>query len=291
MNTGARLPDDLVLGPVHLTVADAERSLAFYRDLMGLSLLAEEEGELWMGPAGATLLVLRENQEAVRRPPNTTGLYHYALLVPDRPSLGAALQKLLAQEYPLQGAADHWVSEAVYLADPDGNGIEIYRDRPRSEWPRENGQLQMATEPLDVEAVLGAANSAGEPALPAGTTVGHVHLHVDDLAAALAFYQGALGFELTTRYGSSAAFLAAGGYHHHVGLNTWAGVGAKRPPEAAVGLRLFTIILSATSELGAVADRLAKLGVEYDVTSGWIETEDPAGNRLRLELAANGELP
>lgn len=279
------------LGPIHLTSRDTNRSIPFYRHRLGLELLAEEGDASWLGAGGEPLVVIHEDTSAPPKPAGATGLYHFALLLPDRGALGWALKSLLEADYPLQGAADHLVSEAVYLPDPEGNGIELYRDRPMSEWRFEGGQLQMATEPLDMHAVLAAGAHEEGPAVPAASTVGHVHLQVGDLEAAERFYGAVLGFERTTRYGSQASFYSVGGYHHHIGLNTWAGLGAPPPPEGAVGLRQFIGVLEKPSELGELADRLKVEDIEHAHGPGWIEAKDPSGNPIRFELEANQELP
>lgn len=288
----AGLPDDLELGPVELDVADLDRSLAFYRDILGLEQQGREDGALWLGAGGRPLVVLHEVPGAQPKPANTTGLYHYALLLPGRPELGRALQTLLDMDYPLQGAADHLVSEAVYLPDPDGNGIELYRDRPRESWSYEDGRLRMATEPLDMHGVLEAGEEVGDgPAVPAGSLVGHVHLHVADLPEAEKFYGDLVGFELTTRYGRMASFYAVGGYHHHLGLNVWAGVGARPAPQGSAGLRRFNVVLPRASELGALADRLSEADLAFEEDSGSLLVEDPSENRARFVLAGSEKGP
>jgi catechol 2,3-dioxygenase len=201
---------------------------------------------------------------------------------------------LIEVRYPLQGAADHLVSEALYLADPDGNGIEIYADRPPSAWPRRDGQLQMATEPLDAPGLLTELADDGRPweGLPPQTRIGHIHLHVADLKQAEDFYCRGLGFDLVTHYppqqmtksSPSALFISAGGYHHHIGLNTWAGRGAPPPPPSSVGLRFYTLYLPNREELKQVAQNLKATGVEYEDTGDAISVHDPSGNHVRLEI-------
>ena len=242
------LPDDAHIGRVSLTVRDLDRSVLFYRDVLGLTETGSpKEGAasaaIALGaPGGRQLIELHENTNAIPKPRRSTGLYHFAILVPSRPALGRSLRRLSEKHYPLTGAADHLVSEALYLDDPDGLGIEIYRDRPRAEWPARNGQLVMATDPLDLQGVFDEPGAETPwTGLDAGTVIGHVHLHVPHLEAAEQFYCGRIGFEPTVRGYPGALFVAAGGYHHHLGLNTWTGIGAPPPPEDAVGLRAFTI--------------------------------------------------
>ena len=242
------LPDDAHIGHVSLTVRDLNRSVLFYRDVLGFTEAGSpKEGAastaIALGPPGGRgLLELHENTNAIPKPGRSTGLYHFAILVPSRAALGRSLRRLFEKRWPLSGASDHLVSEALYLDDPDGLGIEIYRDRPRTEWPIRNGQLAMATDPLDLQAVYDEPGAdAPWAGLEAGTIIGHVHLHVPHLDTAEQFYCGRIGFEPTVRGYPGALFVAAGGYHHHLGLNTWTGIGAPPPPENAVGLRTFTI--------------------------------------------------
>jgi len=235
-----------------------------------------------LGAGGRDLLVLHESPAAPRAD-GTTGLYHFAILVPSRAELGSALRRLVETDTPMQGAADHGVSEALYLGDPDGNGIEIYRDRPGAEWPIVNGELQMGSEPLDVGALLdapadAAAAATGE-ALPPGTIVGHVHLHVAHLDRAERFYVDLLGFEVRQRWGRAALFIAFDGYHHHVGLNTWKGVGAPAPPAGAVGLRHFQLQVR---DIDAITARLTAASVPFSRDDGGVIVADPSANRILL---------
>ena len=237
------LPDDAHIGQVSLTVRDLDRSVLFYRDVLGFHESKRAGRTSLLGPEGGrTLLELDENKGAIPKPNRSSGLYHFAILVPSRAALGRSLRQLVEKRWPMTGASDHLVSEALYLSDPDGLGIEIYRDRPRQEWRMRNGQLLMATDPLDLN---GLRDEPGAEVpwdgLEAGTVMGHVHLHVPALDTAESFYCGQVGFEPTVRGYPGALFVAAGGYHHHLGMNTWVGAGAPPPPEHAVGLRSFTI--------------------------------------------------
>ena len=238
------LPADAHIGQVSLTVRDLDRSLLFYRDVLGFAE-THREGPLALlaPPGGRSLIELHERTDAIAKPRRSSGLYHFAILVPSRAALGRSLRRLADKRWPISGAADHLVSEALYLNDPDGLGIEIYRDRPRDTWRSSAAaRLAMATDPLDLQAIHDEPG-ADTPwtGLEAGTVMGHVHLHVPHLDTAEAFYCGRIGFEPMVRGYPGALFVAAGGYHHHLGLNTWVGVGAPPPPENAVGLRGFTI--------------------------------------------------
>jgi catechol 2,3-dioxygenase len=270
----------LWIGDVHLTVSSLERSVTFYTERLGFKVHARERERAHLGAGGDDLLVLVEAPEA-SRVRGTTGLYHFAVLVRSRADLARSLRRLAETDTVMQGFADHGVSEALYLADPDGNGIEIYRDRPRSDWPIVAGQIRMGTDPLDVDDLLREPVQPGWE-LAAGTVIGHVHLHVSDLAAAEAFYIGVLGFELMQRYGPGAIFVSSGGYHHHVGLNTWAGVGAPPPPPGAIGLRHFTVRFSDLEARDRVASRLASAGIPYDERDGGLLVRDPAQNAILL---------
>ena len=236
------LPGDAHIGQVTLTVRDLERSVPFYRDVLGFREAKRDGRTSLLGAGGPVLIELHEHTSAVPKPRRTTGLYHFAILVPSRAALGRSLRRLSEKRWPLSGAADHLVSEALYLDDPDGLGIEIYRDRPRAEWPISNGQLAMATDPLDLQGVHDEPGAESPWAgLDPGTVIGHVHLQVPHLDTAEQLYCARVGFEPTVRGYPGALFVAAGGYHHHLGLNTWTGIGAPPPPENAVGLRSFTI--------------------------------------------------
>jgi catechol 2,3-dioxygenase len=250
------LPSDAHIGQVSLTVRDLDRSVPFYRDVLGFTELGGERPVVRLGPAGGRVLIeLHERKDAIAKPRRSAGLFHFAILVPSRAALGRSLRRLSEQRWPISGAADHLVSEALYLDDPDGLGIEIYRDRPRDSWQSIDGEVAMATDPLDMQSVYDEAGAelpwAG---LDAHTIMGHVHLHVPHLDTAEAFYCGRIGFDPMLRRYPGALFVAAGGYHHHLGLNTWAGVGAPAPPDNAVGLRTFTIESNAVRSEDIVDD-------------------------------------
>jgi len=283
------LPAETTLGPASLIVADLDRSVSFYRDMLGFRVLHRESetAKLGAGEDKASILELTALAGAHPKPRRTTGLYHVAILTPSRDALARVLYHLAVSRYPLQGASDHIVSEALYLADPDGNGLEIYRDRPRANWYDAAGQFQMGTLPLDLDKLLeeGATSTEERPwtGLDTGTRVGHVHLQVADLAAAVRFYTEGLGFETMVHMPEiGAAFVSAGGYHHHLGLNTWTSRGAPPPPADAVGLRVFEIVIPDGKTLDAVATRLTSLGVSFEKTENAIEARDPSGNLARL---------
>ena len=240
------LPPETRLGSVNLRVGDLPRALAFYRDVLGFSVLAEDDVSAALGAEGGRpLLVLHSDPEATPPPEGATGLFHVAFLLPTRGDLGAVIRRVREQGGAFDGFSDHNVSEAAYLVDPEGNGLELYADRSRDVWHTSDGRIFLATEPLDVEGLLLGAPEAA-PALPRGTVVGHIHLRVSTLEGAEAFYVRRLGFDVVTRDYPGALFVSAGGYHHHIGLNVWGGVGATRPPQGSLGLTSFDLIVPST---------------------------------------------
>jgi catechol 2,3-dioxygenase len=270
------------IGAVHLTISDLARSVRFYQSHLGFLVHRRDDRTAWLGAGGPDLLVLSQCETAPRVR-GTTGLYHFAILVPTRADLARALRRLVATDTVMQGAADHGVSEALYLADPDGNGIEIYRDRPRAEWPWVGGHLRMGADPIDVEELLAETAAVDDNAgVATGTLMGHVHLHVARLEDAERFYVDVLGFQLMQRYGPSALFVSAGGYHHHIGLNTWAGVGAPPPPPGAIGLRHFVVQLPSDTAVEKVAGRVRAAGIPIDPHDGGLLLHDPANNAILL---------
>jgi catechol 2,3-dioxygenase len=277
------LPADARLGAIRLRAGDLERLRRFYTEAIGLCELPDDDGVAALGvEPGAPLVELEGAPEAPPRPPHTTGLFHLALLVPTRADLARALRRVVAAGWRLTGASDHLVSEALYLSDPEGNGIELYRDRPRDEWPVSGGVLRMDTLPLDLGSLLAEDDDAdADGAMPPGTTLGHVHLQVADLAPAEVFWADALGLDVTVRGYPGALFVSAGGYHHHVGLNTWAGVGAPRPPDGALGLVRFELVLPDASSLAAATDRLATVA-SVELTEEGTLARDPSGNAVLL---------
>jgi catechol 2,3-dioxygenase len=285
--TQAAIHPDTAIGAVALTVSNLARSRNFYERAIGLTAADRDDGSVALSAGGPPLVYLRGDPSAPPLDRHATGLYHQAILVPSRHELARALLRLAHANWPLDGASDHLVSEAVYLSDPDGNGIEIYRDRPRTDWPHSNGQLQMATIPLDLDGVLGEL--AGEATVPdqvaPGTKIGHVHLQVSDLAAAEAFYNGVLGFDVVVRGYPGALFVSAGGYHHHLGLNTWHSAGAAPPEAGSIGLRSYDLILPDSRELATVLRRIEAAGIPVEVSDGGTLVRDPSGNAVLLRCA------
>ncbi|MEZ4767076.1 MAG: VOC family protein [Caldilineales bacterium] len=273
------------VGVVSLAVADLQRSRQFYARVLGLEGQPSGNGRALLTAADGTPLLELVGQPGARpKPQRATGLYHFAVLLPGRVELARWLRHVGEINWPLQGWADHGVSEAIYLADPDGNGIEIYRDRPRAEWPMVNGGLQMVSDPLDARGLLALVVEDAAPwqTMSAGTTMGHVHLHVADIPQAEAFYCGVLGFDLVQRYGPSALFVSAGGYHHHIGLNTWAGQGAPPAPAGSAGLRHFKIVVPDRDTLAEIVIRLDQAGVEHRWDGDELALQDPSHNGIHI---------
>jgi catechol 2,3-dioxygenase len=279
------LPATLRLGAVHLTVTDLDRSVDFYERSIGLRTHRRDGGEAALGAGGEDLLVLVEEPGA-RRAGRHAGLYHFALLNPSRLELARAARRLIASRTPVSGASDHNISEAIYLPDPDGNGIELAADRPPETW----GDLSDPTAiggpmPLDLQDLLAMVEDE-EPRAEAspGLKVGHLHLHVGDIERALEFWRDGIAFEVMTRF-PSAAFIAAGGYHHHLGLNTWRGEGVSPQPDGVVGLRHWTILLQDAADVAAVRERVAATGAEAEERGGGFLARDPWGHAVEIVAA------
>ena len=273
-------------GPVRLRVADLDSEREFYERAIGLSPIDSGDGVARLGSDGTPVVELDHRADAPARAPRTTGLFHLAILVPDRAALAAALARAVRAGGRISGASDHLVSEALYLNDPEGNGIEIYRDRPRAEWERDGGEIRMSTLPLDVDGLLAELREdEPESAMPDGTRVGHVHLNVADLDAAERFYSGLLGFDVTVRGYPGALFLSTGGYHHHIGVNTWAGPGAPAPAAGSRGLEWFELSVDDAPGLAELERRLGDAGAPIERRPESLLTHDPSENGLLLRSA------
>jgi catechol 2,3-dioxygenase len=271
-----RIHPSTCVGRIALVVADLDSTAAFYRDVVGLEVQDRDGNRATLGAGGTPLVELRADPDAPARGADEAGLFHTAFRVPTRAALGDALERVRDQ-WRLSGASDHLVSEALYLADPEGNGVEIYRDRPRADWPRtDDGSVEMDTLPLDLDE-LRAARS-GSTTAPDGTDVGHVHLEVTDIDAARGFYVDALGLGVRRAWGDSALFVAAGEYHHHVGLNTWNGRSA---PASGRGLDWFELVVPDDETLAAARERLRD-GDVVETTDDGFSTVDPDGIGLIL---------
>lgn len=283
---GYRLPGTTRLGGVRLLVSDLERSVDYYQRVIGLHQLSRTSGSASLGATGGTnaLLTLETRPGVTAASGPRLGLFHFAILLPDRPSLGRFLSHVATMRVPT-ASADHAVSEALYLQDPDGLGIEIYRDRPKSEWRMRGDEIYMTTERLDARGLSEAGRGLEFAGLPLGTTLGHMHLHVGDLDQANAFYHHAIGFDRMVWSYPGALFLAAGGYHHHLGTNTWAGA---VPPRAAdeAGLLSWDLIVPTDTDVNDVVASARSAGADVSrQQQGW-DVADPWGTVFRVSAGA-----
>ncbi|OCA82136.1 VOC family protein [Pseudobacillus wudalianchiensis] len=272
------------VGQVNLKVQNLQRSLAFYKEVIGFKILEQTEHSANLTADGETVLLsIEQPNNIVPKQERTTGLYHYALLLPKRSDLANIVQHFL--EIGLRfGSSDHLVSEALYLSDPDGNGIEIYIDRDPSEWDWQNGEVEMAVDPLNFPDLLSSGKKQSWKGLPAGTVMGHIHLHVSELKKTEEFYVKGLGFKVVNRYGNQALFISDGKYHHHIGLNTWNGVGAPTPTPNSVGLESFTLMLANEEKRNNMIEQLKSIGASVTQENGSYVTSDPSGIRIILKV-------
>ncbi|SIR18786.1 VOC family protein [Halanaerobium kushneri] len=271
------------VGEIVLRVKDLNKSLDFYKNVMGFDILEVQEEKAILTADGLTPIVtLIYSEDIIKKISRKTGLYHFAILLPDRFQLGLFLKNLDENNYPITGGADHGVSEAIYLKDPDDNGIEVYSDFDSSDWRRRNEKIEMVTDPLDYMSLLAEIGDNKWTGMPKETKIGHIHLHVNDLAEAEQFYVKALGFDIIQKMGGSALFLSTGGYHHHIGLNTWNGVGADPLPENSAGMEYYTIKFPGEKSRNESIKNLKKLGYKVVEKGNNIFTEDPAGNSIKI---------
>ncbi len=275
------------IGLVTLRVANLERSRSFYEGILAFQPLTEEPGKVVLGGQDKQpLLELIEVPGAAPQPFGATGLYHVAILFPSRPDLGRELIHLMQAGWQI-GQGDHLVSEALYISDPDGNGLEIYQDRPRSTWQWTNGSVKMATDPVDIRGLVDDGQHKAEAwdVIPAGTRVGHIHLQVGSIREARHFYHDILGFDVTAQL-PGALFVSAGGYHHHIGLNTWQSQGGKPTPAGHAGLEKYVIAIPTQEGLQEVKDRLVAHEVPFEEQGGSVSVRDPWGNLIVLKVQA-----
>jgi len=285
--SGFRLPKDTRLGRVSLQVADLARSIEFYEEVLGFRTVSGEGSSAVLAAQSdnTPIIELHEHPGAKSTPVRSRlGLFHFAILLPDRPSLGRFARHLAAIGVRA-GSSDHLVSEAFYLQDPDNLGIEVYADRPRNTWMRVGRQLMMATDPIDISSLAAAADGPWS-GMPGGTTIGHVHLHVGDIETASAFYSEALGFDRIVWSYPGALFLSAGGYHHHLGTNTWAGNAPSPSPDEARLLE-WIVNLPDDASRAALAESLARAGHTAEGKGAGLVIRDPWGTQVRFEIAPN----
>lgn len=282
MNTYT-LPKDTHIGYVHLRVRSLKQELKFYKDILGFHEADRDGGTVYLSADEKKPyhVILTESANASPRQPFTTGLFHLAIRVPNRSELAKMFLRLYENKYPFQGFADHGVSEALYMADPEGNGVEIYVDRPRDQWPRKNGKLEMGTDPLDINGLIKELTGGYKwSGLHPQTDIGHIHLQVSNLSGAKNFYQNALGMDIMQDSFPGALFLSAGGYHHHIGVNIWSSSGAAPADKGALGLAAFGLHITGTEH--DLVKQLEANNCKISNTDGKIFTEDQDRNRIEF---------
>ncbi|WP_286926928.1 MULTISPECIES: VOC family protein [Lysinibacillus] len=268
---------------VEIKVSDLQRSLTYYQEVIGFKVLQQESHKATLTADGKTALLTIVQPETVEEKTRfTTGLYHFALLLPSRRDLANVISHFHKNGVYF-GASDHDVSEALYLSDPDKNGIEIYADRPEDKWTWHSNQVHMVTEPLNIQSILAEGNDTWS-GLPTGTVMGHIHLSVSNLTEAEEFYTRGLGFDIVTRYGTQALFISTGRYHHHIGLNTWYSENAPKLGEHQVGLKTFSLRLDNEQQVATMKENLRAIGAPVTDIAGGFQTEDPAGNKILLKF-------
>jgi len=272
----------LHIGAVGLNVRDLDRVTSFYRDVLGLAVLDQAKDASALGAGGVRFVHLEHRPNAEPDDPRSAGLYHTAFLMPTRSDLARWILHVARHKVPLTGASDHAVSEAFYLDDPEGNGVEVYCDRPTETWEWTGRDLKITTDPLDIESILQeVAPTATYAGAPDGLRIGHVHLRVGDVARGEAFYRDAIGLDVTRRR-QGATFMSSGRYHHHIAANVWHSAGAGRRDEARAGLSWLSLEAADGSAFGAAKARLTQAGQELAVTPTGVATADPWGTRLRI---------
>ena len=267
---------------VVLKVENLNRSIEFYKSIMGLKVIKEMEKEAILSADGVhPIVTLIQPENIIPKIPRRTGLYHIAILLPNRIQLGLFLKNIRDKRYPIVGGSHHGVSEAVYLEDPDDNGIEVYVDTPESTWDINNDEINMVTEMLDYEDLMESTGNQSWSGAPKDTIIGHIHLHVADLDESNKFYN-ALGFDLKLSMKNSAYFLSTGGYHHHIGLNVWNGKGAAPLPENSVGMKYYTLLFSAEATRAEKIKNIEDLGYSVSEIDNELFTKDPSENVIKL---------
>ncbi|MDR7857431.1 VOC family protein [Tissierella sp.] len=266
-----------------LKVADIERSIEFYTKIMGFNILNREENKAILTADGINpMITIVQPENVVPKLLRRTGLYHFALLLPSRSHLGLFLKHIREEGYPIRGASNHGVSEAIYLEDPDENGIEVYRDIDSKEWKSDDNQINMVTDPLDYNGLMTDIGDEKWQSIPKNTVVGHIHLHVRDLDEAKRFYCDGLGFDLVTKIANSALFISSQGYHHHIGLNIWNGRNAEPLADNSVGMKYFTMLFPDIETRERIINNLVSLGYKIIEEDNNIFTKDPSSNLIKL---------
>lgn len=272
------------VGHVELKVQQLTRSIKFYKEIIGFQVIEQSEKTAVLSADGKTaLLTIIEPENSKPKEAHRTGLYHFAILLPNRLELAKVLRHFAETNQQL-GASDHVVSEALYLSDPDGNGIEVYADRPSAAWNWRNNEVIMTVDPLDAEDILSELGDEKWEGLPAGTLIGHIHLHVSELEKTEEFYQKGLEFNTVSHLGGQALFISTGNYHHHIGLNTWAGVGAPAPSEESAGLKSFLLVFPGEETRERIIGQVEGLGHEVKKEDDGFLVNDPSGNTIKLAV-------
>ncbi|MEK5100838.1 VOC family protein [Cytobacillus sp. FSL M8-0252] len=267
---------------IDLKVTNLQTSLRFYQDILGFQVLHQSKHEVSLSADGnQTLVQLHAPEGLQKKELRRTGLYHFAILLPTRNDLAKIIRHFIKVNYPLQGASDHDVSEALYLADPDGNGIEIYADRPKTSWDWKGEEVVMGTNALDVQSIMSEWDGNEWNGMPNETIMGHIHLHVNNIEEAKTFYCEGLGFEVVTHYGNQALFISTGKYHHHIGLNIWNGTMAVAPSANSVGMAFYTLVFP-KNKLEQAVERLQTMNIEVERQADSYMVSDPAGNNIKL---------
>ncbi|NLJ99438.1 MAG: VOC family protein [Tissierellia bacterium] len=277
--------DNIFIREIRLKVLDIERSMEFYTKIMGLKILESKKKEIRFTADGINpILTIIKPSDVVPKIPRRTGLYHFALLLPSRKDLGLFLNHIKGNDYPIIGGSNHGVSEAVYLQDPDDNGIEVYVDTDSNLWKGKDNQIVMATDPLDFNSVIDEAGEARWTEIPKNTIIGHIHLHVGDLEKAKNFYCDGLGFDLVMKMSNSALFLSSGGYHHHIGLNIWNGINAPALPDNSAGLEYYTLVFPDGLTRENSITNLKQMGYDIFEKDSHVFTKDPSNNLIELTV-------
>lgn len=270
---------------IHLKVKEIDKSLSFYQDIMGFKLLKSEKRLAILSADGRTpLITIEQPANVIAKLPRRTGLYHFAILLPDRVALGLFLKNIINRKYPISGGSNHGVSEAIYLQDPDDNCIEIYVDTDPDTWNWHNKNVEMVNNPIDYEGIIAEAGSLEWNGIPSDTIIGHIHLHVEDLNESKRFYIDGLGFDLIQEMQNTAVFTSTGGYHHHIAFNIWNGKGAKALPENSVGMKYYSLIFPDDQSRTKVIKRLGELGFPVIHKENNIFVRDPSENLIELQV-------
>ncbi|MFB9951524.1 VOC family protein [Rhizobium puerariae] len=275
------------VGEAALRVRDLDLMVRYYAAMLGLEELRRENGTSVLGAGGSPLLHLVHTPDASFEAPDAAGLFHIAYLMPSRADLARWLVHIAATQVPVTGFADHSVSEAVYLTDPEGNGVEVYSDRPRESWKWQDGVVTMGTHPLDIDSIIALADTTrdGYRTAPDRLRIGHIHLKVGEIAKARTFYGDAIGLTSTRGERKDAGFFSSGGYHHHVAFNIWSSEGAGTRDNARTGLAWFSLALAGKAELSARKERLQRAGISFATTEGYTDVVDPWGTNVRLVVS------